>query len=172
MIHIDKVLGNGVGCGSEDCEENRDPLPMTGCAPIVCGTEGLIIDVKVAPIFDEWEAPIVDEVDAPSKLEGVPNMLETMALMEDIVGVSPTERVGLLVFGGGVTPTVDGFIVPTVSGLRISAVNETVEVAIEMADLSMSRSGVASPNVGLSGSKYGKGGGDTLCLFGEGGGGG
>ena len=81
-----------MGCGSEDCEENRDLVPMIGCAPIVCRIEGLTIDVKVVLIFDEWEAPIVDEVDAPSKLEGVPNMVETMALIEDIVGVAPTER--------------------------------------------------------------------------------
>ena len=37
---------------------------------------------------------------------------------------------------------------------------------------SMSRGGVAIPNVGLSRSKYGKGGGDTLFLLGEGSGGG
>ena len=47
---------------------------MTGYAPIECETKGLTVDVKVAPIFDEWEAPTVDEVDAPSKL-GVPNMV-------------------------------------------------------------------------------------------------
>ena len=55
-------------CGSEDWEENKDPVLMTGCDPIICGTEGFTIDVKVAPTFDEWESPIVDEVDAPSKL--------------------------------------------------------------------------------------------------------
>jgi hypothetical protein len=43
--HIEKDPGNGVGCGSEDCEENRDPVPMTGCAPIVFGMEGLTVDV-------------------------------------------------------------------------------------------------------------------------------
>ena len=141
-----------------DGEENRDPIPMTDCAPIECGTKGLTDVVKVAPILDEWEAPIVDEVDAPSKLEGVPNMVETMALIEDIVEVAPTERLGLLVFGGGVTPTIDGVKVPTILGLRILAVKDTVEAAIEEVDLSISRSGVASPNVGLSRSKYEKGG--------------
>ena len=99
-------------------------------------------------------------------------MVETMALIEDTVGVAPTERLGFLVCGGGVTPTVDGVKVPTTSGLRISAVKDTVEFTVEEADPSMSRSGDASPNVRLSRSKYGKGGGDTLCLLGEGNGGG
>ena len=45
MLHIKKVPKNYVDCGSEDCEENRDPVPMTGCAPIVCGTDGLTVDV-------------------------------------------------------------------------------------------------------------------------------
>lgn len=65
--------------------------------------------------------------------------------------MAPREIFGLLVLGGGVTPTVDGIKVPTVSGLSISAVKETVEAAIE-AELSISNGGVASPNVGLSGS--------------------
>jgi hypothetical protein len=129
---------------------------MTDCAPIVCGTEGLTVDVKVAPMLDEWEAPTVDEVDAPSKLEGVPNMVETMALIEDIVGVAPTSRLGLLVCGGGVNPMVDGVKAPTVSGLRISVVKDIVEAAVEEVDPSIRRSGVVSPNVGLSRSKYGK----------------
>jgi hypothetical protein len=51
----------------------------------------------VALTFDEWEAPTIDEVDAPSNLEGVPKMVETMALIEDIVGVAPTKR--LKIFG-------------------------------------------------------------------------
>ena len=99
-------------------------------------------------------------------------MVETMVLIEDTVGVAPTERLGFLVCGEGVTPTIDGVKVPTVSRLRISVVKDTMEATVEKVGPSMSRSGVASPNVGLSRSKYGKGGGDTLCLFGEGGGGG
>ena len=87
---MEKVLGNGVDGGSEDSEENRDPIPMTDCSPIVCGMEGLIVDVKVSPMFDGWEAPTIDEVYSPLKLEGVPNMVETMALIEDTVGVAPT----------------------------------------------------------------------------------
>lgn len=145
---------------------------MIVCVPIECGMEGLTIDVKVAPTFDEWESPTVNEVDAPSKLEGVPNMVETTTLIEDTVGVAPTKILGLLVFGGGVTPMVEGVKVPTILGLRISAVKDTMEAAVEEVDSSISRSGDVSPNVGLFGSKYGKGGGDTLCLFGEGGGGG
>ena len=126
----------------------------------------------MAPVFDEWEDPTIDEVDVPLKLEGVPNMVETMALIEDTVGVASIDKLGFLVCGGGVTPIVDGVKVPVVSRLRLSVVKDTMEVAVEEVGPSMSRSGVVSPNVGLPGSKYGKGGGDTLCLFGEGGGGG
>ena len=92
----------------------------------------------------------MDEVYSPSKLEGVPNMVETMALIDDTVGVAPTERLGLLVFGGGVTPTVDGVRLPIVSGLRLSAIKDTMESMVEEVDPSISRSGVAGPNVGLS----------------------
>lgn len=31
---MEKVPGNGVGCGSEVCEEKRDSVTMTSCAPI------------------------------------------------------------------------------------------------------------------------------------------
>ena len=54
--------------------------------------------MKVALMFDEWKDPIVNEVDAPSKLEGVPSMVETMALIEDTVGVAPTNILGFLVW--------------------------------------------------------------------------
>ena len=47
-----------------------------------------------------------------------------------------------------------------------------MEAAVDEVDPSISKGGVASLNVGLFGSKYGKGGGDTLFLLGEGGGGG
>ena len=92
--------------------------------------EGLTVDVKVAPMFDEWEASTVDEVDARSKLEGVPNMVETMALIEDTVGVAPTEKLEFLVCGGGVTPIVDGVKAPMVSRLRLSVVKDNVEAAV------------------------------------------
>ena len=49
---------------------------------------------------------------------------------------------------------------------------DIVEVAVDEVGLSISKGGATSPNVGLSESKYGKGGGDTLFLLGEGGGGG
>ena len=47
VLHMEKVLGNGVDGGSKDGEENRDPVPMIGCAPNVCGTKGLNTNVKV-----------------------------------------------------------------------------------------------------------------------------
>ena len=153
MLHMEKAPRNGEYRRNEDCEENRDPVPMTGCAPIQCRMKGLIVDVKVALIFDEWEAPIVDEVDDPLKLEGITNMVETMALIEDIVGVAPTKRLGFLVCGGGVTQIVEGVKVLVVSGLMLSVVKDTVEATVEEADPSISRSGAVGPNVGLSESK-------------------
>ena len=126
---------------------------MIGCAPIECGMEVFIVDAQVTPRLDEWESPTVDEVDAPSKLEGVPSIVKTMALIEDTIRVAPTKRLGLLVFLGGVTPMVDGVIVPTMLGLRILEVKDIVEAMVEDVDSSISRGGVASPNVGLSGSK-------------------
>ena len=56
-----------------------------------------------------------------------------------------------------------------ISGLRLSVVKDTVEAAVDEVGSSISKGGAAIPNVGLSGSKYGKGGGDTLSLLGEGG---
>ena len=42
-LHMDKVLGKGVACGSEVDEEKSDPEPMPGCVPKVCGMEGLTV---------------------------------------------------------------------------------------------------------------------------------
>ena len=171
VLHLGKIPGNGVDGGRKDDEENTDPVPMIGCAPLVCGTKRLTADIKGVPTLEEWEAPTINEVDVPSKLR-VPNMVETMALIEDTVGVALPERLGFSVWGGGVTPTVVGVIVSMVSGLRILAMKDTVEAAVDGVDPSISKGGVASPNIGLLRSKYGKGRGDTLCLFGEGDGGG
>ena len=52
---------------------------MIGCAPIECGTEGLIVDVKVSPTLDEWEVTTIDEVGTPSEPEGVPSIVEIVA---------------------------------------------------------------------------------------------
>ena len=79
VLHIKKVLGNGVYCGSDDGEENRDPDPMIDCCPIECGTKGLTMDAKVALILEGWEVPTIDEVETPSVLEGAPSIVETMA---------------------------------------------------------------------------------------------
>ena len=45
---------------------------------------------------------------------------------------------------------------------------DTVEAKVDEVGSSISKGGAAIPNVGLSGSKYGKGGGDTLSVLGEG----
>ena len=63
-------------------------------------------------------------------------------------------------------------MVLVISGLRLSVVKDTVEAAVDEHGPSISKGGASIPNVGLSGSKYGKGGGDTLSLLGEGGEGG
>ena len=76
-----KIPRNGVDGGSDDGEEKRDPTPMIASVPtiLVGGMEGLAIYASVAPMVDEWEDPMVDEVDTPLVLEGVPNIVETMA---------------------------------------------------------------------------------------------
>ena len=79
---MEKVPRNGVDWRSEDGEENRDLVTMTGCAPIECGTEGLTIDVKVAPTLDEWEASMVDKVDVSSKLKGVLSIVKTITFID------------------------------------------------------------------------------------------
>ena len=53
------------------------------------------------------------------------------------------------------------------AGLEISVVKDTEEAMVEVGP-SMDRGGAGIPKVGLSGLKYGKGGGDGLGLFGEG----
>ena len=115
---------------------------------------------------------MVDGVDVLSNLGGVPNMVETMALMEDTVGLTPTETLESLVHCGGVTALVDGVMVLVISGLRLSTVKDTMEGIVDEVGSSISKEGAGIPNVRLSGSKYGKSGGDTLSLLGEGGEGG
>ena len=96
-------------------------------------------------------------------------MIESMALMEDIVGLTPIETLKSRVRGCGVTAPVDGVMVLVISRLRLSAVKDIVEAAVDEVGPSISKGGVVIPNVGLSWSKYGKGRGDTLSLLGEGG---
>ena len=93
-------------------------------------------------------------------------MVETMALMDDTMGLTLTETLESLVRGGGVTVPDDGVIV---LGLKLSAVKDIVEATMDQVGPSIIKGGVAIPNVGLSESKYGKGGGDSLSLLGEGG---
>ena len=78
-------------------------------------------------------------------------MVETMALIEDIVGVATTKKLELLVCSGGVTPKIDGVKLPVISGLRILALKYPVEVVVDEVDPSISKGGVASPNVGEGG---------------------
>ena len=111
---------------------------------------------------------MVDRVDVLSNPRRVHNMVEAMALMDDTVGKTPIETLESLVHGGGVTALDDGVMVLVISGHRLSIVKDLVEAAIDDFGSSINKGGVVIPNVGLSGSKYGKGGGDTLSLLGEG----
>ena len=96
--------------------------------------------------MDEWESPMVDEVETPTVLEGVHNIVETMARMVDIVGVAPIEGFELLVLSGGVTPIVGEVTIPTVSRLMFSIVDEIVKGTVEEVDPSIS-SRAGYPNV-------------------------
>lgn len=96
-------------------------------------------------------------------------MVKTMALMEDTVGFTPTGTLESLVRGAGVTASDDGVMVLVISGLRLSTVKDTMEAMVDEVGPSINKGGVVIPNVGLSGSKYEKGGSDTLSLLGEGG---
>ena len=90
----------------------------------------------------------------------VPNMVETMALTDDIVRFTFVEISESWVC--------DGVTIPKVcAGLELSVVKDTEEAAVEVGP-SIDRGGATISKVGLFGSKYGKGGGDGLDLFGEG----
>ena len=85
-------------------------------------------------------------------------MVETMALIDDTVGGGETSE----------PRTCDGVTISEVrAGLALSAEKDVEEAAVELRP-SMDESGVVIPNVGLFESKYRKGGGDALCLLGEG----
>ena len=103
---------------------------------------------------------MVNGVDVLLNLTGVPNMVETMALKDDTVGLTLTETSKSLILGG-FTISDDGV------GLKLFIVKDTVEAVVEVGS-SIDKGGAAIPKVGLFRSKYGKGGGDGLCLFGEG----
>ena len=87
-------------------------------------------------------------------------MVETMALADDMVGLTLIETSESRVLQGVTIPEV-------CVGLKLSTEKDIVEVAVEVGP-SMGKGGAAIPKVGLFRSKYGKGGGDGLCLFGEG----
>ena len=105
---------------------------------------------------------MVDGVDVLSNLRGIPNMVETMALMEDTVGLTLTETLESLVHGGGVTIPNDGVMV---LGLRLFVVKDTIEAMVDEVGPSINKRGATILNVGLSESKYRKGGGDAVSLL-------
>ena len=87
-------------------------------------------------------------------------MVATMALTDDTVGFTLAET--------SESRVLDGVTIPEVCvGLELFAVKDTEEDMVEVSP-SMDKGGVAILNVGLSGSKYEKGGGDGLFLLGEG----
>ena len=91
---------------------------------------------------------------------GVPSMVETMALIDDMVGFTFVET--------SESRVRDGVTISDVcAGLALSAVKDTEETTVELGP-SIGSGGAAIPKVGLFGSKYGKGGGDGLGFFEEG----
>ena len=90
----------------------------------------------------------------------VPNMVETMALIDDTVGFTFVER--------SESQVCDGVTIPEVCvGLKLSVVKDTKEATVEVGP-SIDRGGAVIRKVGLFGSKYGKGGGDDPCLLEQG----
>ena len=80
---------------------------------------------------------------------GVPNMVETMALIDDTVGVIFVETLG--------PPVCEDVTISDVcAGLVLSKVKDTEEAVVELGP-SMDRGKVTIPKVGLFGSKYRKG---------------
>ena len=93
-------------------------------------------------------------------LSGVPNIIKTMVLTYDTVGFTFSET--------SESRVRDGVTIPEVcAGLELSVVKDTEEAMVEVGP-SIDRGGVAISKVGLFKSKYGKGAGDGLGLFGEG----
>ena len=78
---------------------------------------------------------------------GVPSMVETMALIDDTVGVDEASEPRMC---GSVT------ISEVRAGLVLSAEKDVEEVAVELGP-SMDKGGAAIPKMGLLGSKNGKG---------------
>ena len=90
---------------------------------------------------------------------GVPNMVETMALIDDRMGFTFVETLESRV-RDGVT------ISKVCAGLVLSMVKDTEEAVVELGP-SIDSGGVTIPKVRLFRSKYGKGGGDGLGFFEE-----
>ena len=89
---------------------------------------------------------------------GVPNMVRTMALIDNTVGVDET-----------LEPRVcDGVTISDVRARLVLSVEKDAEEAVVELGPSMDNGGVAILNVGLFRSKYGKGGYEGSCLLEEG----
>ena len=87
-------------------------------------------------------------------------MVETMALIDNTMGFTFIET--------SESRAHDGVTISDVCmGLALSAMKDTEEAAVEVVS-SIARGGAAILKVGLSRSKYGKGGGDGLGFFEEG----
>ena len=64
-------------------------------------------------------------------------MVETMALIEDTVGVAPIERSEFLVCGGGVNPIVDGVRVLVVLGIGFLVLKDIMESMVDEVSMSI-----------------------------------
>ena len=105
---------------------------------------------------------MVKGIDVLLNLRGVPNMVETMVLTDDMVGLMLT-KISESRFLCGAT------ILEVCVGPKLSVIKDTVEATVEVGP-STDKGGATIPKVGLFRSKYGRGGGDALFLLGEGGG--
>ena len=110
--------------------------------------EGSTVDIVTRDsALDWWEDPRVNGDDILVDPNGVPSMVETMALIDDIVGVDEASEPRMC---GSVT------ISEVRAGLALSIEKDVEEAAVELGP-SIDESGAAIPKVGLVGSKTRKG---------------
>jgi len=145
---MEKVPGKGVASESEVVEEKGDLKPMFGCAPGNWGMDGSTVDdTNKDPMLDCWEAPRLNDEVILTNPNGVPSMVETMALINDTVGVDETSEPRIC----------DGVTISKVcAGLAFSVEKHAEEVAVEVRP-SMDKGRATILKVGLLGSKNGKG---------------
>ena len=106
-----------------------------------------IDDANKDPTMDCWEAPRVNGDVILMNPNGVPSMVETIALIDDTVGVDETSEPRIC----------DGVTISEVhSGLALLAEKDAEEAVVELRP-SIDKGGATILKVGLLGLKNGKG---------------